>query len=102
MVFGTIGWGFESLRAHHFRQRRMRYRVHRTFLPKLGEETTLSRDRKSQIVEAPSAVEAARLFIADDTCRLVGEIQALPGDEATATCKSGSVAYVIMVRPEPK
>ena len=79
---------------------RMRYQVRRTFLSKLGGESTLSRDRTMQIIEAESAVKAAMMFVADDTCRLVGEVQPLPGDEATATCLSGERTYVITVRPD--
>jgi hypothetical protein len=78
----------------------VRYRVQRTFLDAVAGESTLAREKGSQIVEAESAVEAARLFIADDTCRLVGSVQPLPGDEATATCQSGGKLYVITVRPE--
>ena len=68
-------------------------------MSKWGGESTLSRERAPQIIEAESAVQAAKLFVADDTCRLVGEVQPLPGDEATATCRSGDTTYVITVRP---
>ena len=69
-------------------------------MSKWGDESTLSRDRAPQIVEADNAVQAVKLFVADDTCRLVGEVQPLPGDEATATCRSGETTYVISVRPD--
>lgn len=78
----------------------MRYRVKRTYVEALGRENTLVTERRSQIVEAASAVEAATLFISEDTCRLVGDVQALPGDEATATCMSGGKTWVISVRRE--
>lgn len=70
-------------------------------MSKWGPDSTLSRDRAPQIVEAESAVQAATMFVADETCRLVGEVQPLPGDEATATCLSGDTTYVIRVRPHP-
>ena len=76
----------------------MRYRVNRTYVEALGSDTTLVTERRSQIVEASSAVEAATLFISEDTCRLVGVVQALPGDEATATCESNGRTWVINVR----
>jgi hypothetical protein len=72
----------------------MRYRVTRTYLNRLGRSMVVE-EGTAQILEAPSAVEAATLFIADDTCRLVGQVQALPGDEATATCQSHGEMYVI-------
>lgn len=73
----------------------MRYKVSRTYLDKVAGEITMSRKKSAQIIEARSAVEAATMFIADDTCRLVGQVQPLPGDEATATCQSGGTMYVI-------
>ena len=78
----------------------MRYRVNRTYVEALGRDTTLVTERRSQIVEAGSAVEAATLFISEDTCRLVGVVQQLPGDEATATCESAGKMWVINVRRE--
>ena len=73
----------------------MRYTVTRTYLNKVGAQSMMVPEKSAQIVEAASAVEAATKFIADDTCRLVGQVQALPGDEATATCQSRGQMYVI-------
>jgi hypothetical protein len=73
----------------------MRYRVTRTYIDKVGGGRSMSQEKSGQIVEAMSAVAAATLFIADETCRLVGEVQPLPGDAATATCQSGEKIYVI-------
>jgi hypothetical protein len=73
----------------------MRYKVSRTYIDKVGNESKMVREKSARIIEAKSAVAAATLFIADETCRLVGEIQLLPGDEATASCQSGGQMFVI-------
>ena len=73
----------------------MRYKVTRTYIDKVGNESKMVREKSARSIEAKSAVAAAMLFIADETCRLVGEIQHLPGDEATATCQSGGQKFVI-------
>jgi hypothetical protein len=71
------------------------YNVSRTFLNRVGDQNLMVAERTAQVIEARSAVEAATRFIADDTCRLVGQVQSLPGDEATATCQSRGQMYVI-------
>ena len=73
----------------------MPYRVSRTYIDKTGDESTMTREKSARLIEAPSAVVAVTRFIADETCRLVGQVQPLPGDEATATCQSGGKKFVI-------
>ena len=73
----------------------MRYQVTRTNIDALGDESTLTAPHKLQVIEAESAAAAAELFVSEETCRLVGDIQQLPGDEATATCQSAGQVYVI-------
>jgi hypothetical protein len=77
----------------------MRYQVTRTYIDSSGEESTMTGQQKVQVIEAASAAAAAAAFVSEETCRLVGEIQQLPGDEATATCQSAGHVYVIRAFP---
>lgn len=77
----------------------MMYLVKRTYLTRLGIETTMKVDRRTDYVEASSAGEAASQFLTTNGCKVIGDVASFPDDTALATCVREGVTYVIRVAP---